>query len=129
MSRSTPKITCVETLVPDIFVPFSGPWTTPPGISWAYGEICVLLTHLFCFGKLVARVITHKKFPDVVCDPDVDFDNQTDFVLFVTIDFTHYSNVLYKSLRLKQKTNITPLNILPRDQLQPPARLHSRLLL
>jgi len=28
------------------FVPFSGPWTTPPGISWAYGEICVLLTHL-----------------------------------------------------------------------------------
>jgi len=57
------------------------------------------------------------------------FDNQTDFVLFVTIDFTHYSNVLYKSLRLEQKTNITPLNILPRDQLQPPARLHSRLLL
>ena len=26
-----------------------GPWTTPPGISWAYGEICVLLTHLFLF--------------------------------------------------------------------------------
>ena len=63
-----------------------------------------MLTHLFCFGKLVARVITHKKFPDIVCDPDVDFDNQTDFVLFVTIDFTHYSNVLYKSLRLKSQT-------------------------
>jgi len=32
-----------------MFVPFSGPWTTPPGISWAYGEICVLLTHLFIY--------------------------------------------------------------------------------
>jgi len=30
-----------------LFDSFSGPWTTPPGISWAYGEICVLLTHLF----------------------------------------------------------------------------------
>jgi len=35
-----------------LFDPFSGPWTTPPGISWTYGEICVLLTHLFTVALL-----------------------------------------------------------------------------
>ena len=69
------------------FVPFSGPWTSPPGISWAYGEICVLLMHLFSFKAGVRSAEDSEIIVIVICL----------FTNWKTIRFRQIFNVRWKT--------------------------------